>query len=83
MDIDGHTALVAGAAIGAVAVPRRDARAVDATLTVNLLARMRATQLALPAMRDAGAGAIVNIASSAARGPGAHRGRRSPRSPNR
>jgi NAD(P)-dependent dehydrogenase (short-subunit alcohol dehydrogenase family) len=42
------------------------------TLTVNLLAPMRATQAALPVMRAAGAGAVVNIASSAAWGPRAH-----------
>jgi NAD(P)-dependent dehydrogenase (short-subunit alcohol dehydrogenase family) len=42
------------------------------TLTVNLVAAMRATQLALPAMRAAEAGAIVNIASSAGQGQQAH-----------
>lgn len=38
------------------------------TLEVNLLGPMRAIQLALPVMRAAGAGAVVNIASSAAHG---------------
>ena len=42
------------------------------TLEVNLLAPMRAAQLALPVMRAAGGGAVVNIASSAAYGREAH-----------
>jgi NAD(P)-dependent dehydrogenase (short-subunit alcohol dehydrogenase family) len=42
------------------------------TLAVNLIAAMEATQLALPAMRAAGAGAVVNVASTAALGPAAH-----------
>ncbi|BCJ29847.1 SDR family NAD(P)-dependent oxidoreductase [Actinocatenispora sera] len=45
----------------------------ELTLTVNLVAAMRATQAALPGMRAAGAGAVVNLASSAAWGPDAHR----------
>ena len=42
------------------------------TLAVNLIAPMRATQLALPAMRAAEAGVVVNIASSAAHNHDAH-----------
>jgi NAD(P)-dependent dehydrogenase (short-subunit alcohol dehydrogenase family) len=42
------------------------------TLADNLMAPMEATQLALPAMRAAGTGVVVNIASSAAYGPAAH-----------
>jgi NAD(P)-dependent dehydrogenase (short-subunit alcohol dehydrogenase family) len=44
-----------------------------ATLAVNLIAPMRATQLVLPIMRAAGGGAVVNIASTAATEPGPHR----------
>ena len=42
------------------------------TLEVNLVAPMRATQLALPLMQAAGGGAVVNMASSAACGGEAH-----------
>jgi NAD(P)-dependent dehydrogenase (short-subunit alcohol dehydrogenase family) len=44
----------------------------SATLALNLRGAMLATQLALAPMRTAGAGAVVNIASSAALGGGAH-----------
>lgn len=52
--------------------PQATAEQWVSTLTVNLVAPMRITQLALPAMQAAGEGAVVNIASSAARGSQAH-----------
>jgi NAD(P)-dependent dehydrogenase (short-subunit alcohol dehydrogenase family) len=79
MEITGRTALVTGAGIGtgraialALAAEGADVVASDvapdqwgATLDLNLRAPMLATQLALPRMRQAGGGAIVNVASTA------------------
>jgi len=41
----------------------------DRSLRVNLLSAIRATSAALPAMRERGAGVIVNVASTAGRRP--------------
>jgi NAD(P)-dependent dehydrogenase (short-subunit alcohol dehydrogenase family) len=75
--IDEHTpTIVVNNAGGGASPPWRFPDATPAqwisTLTVNLIAAMRATQLALPVMRAAGAGAVVNIASSAGQGEQAH-----------
>jgi len=70
MDIAGKTAVVTGAAVGigrAIA-----ARLGAAALDVNLRAPMLTTQLAIPGMRAAGGGAVVNVGSTAGVGFGPH-----------
>jgi NAD(P)-dependent dehydrogenase (short-subunit alcohol dehydrogenase family) len=71
IDEAAPTILVNNAGGGGHIPPHFPAAAPDewgATLDLNMRAPMLATQLALPRMRQAGGGAIVNVASTAALG---------------
>jgi len=57
-------ALVNNAAVGLYALPSEvDIELFSRLLSVNVIALLRLTQLVIPAMRDQGAGTIVNIGS--------------------